>query len=271
MIQVILYFTLNFAGFFVFLAIWNWLPKPKPFDYTTIPGMKLNVSSAEEIPEMVKLPGERVEKEFKGHFEDIKSKTSNFRELLDFLNTKYGPLSSFWWSSRYVVVVSNEKFVGELKKYRSHLVAVTPFGIGSYLHADPKYCTAQKLNTISIRGGTQAPKIDNTLSEESQNRLMMTLDSMTDDVTEKCDVAQIIDNLKQCKVQMKKNRKSLGRPLLVVFDEEIWVDAHPIPKYIPIIIHVSEIIRNWTEDELFPKYYAQFYWLPGFQMITDVS
>lgn len=61
---------------------------------------------------------------------------------------------------------------------------------------------------------------------------MMTLDSMTDDVTEKCDVAQIIDNLKQCKVQMKKNRKSLGRPLLVVFDEEIWVDAHPIPKYV---------------------------------------
>lgn len=270
MLLVLLYFVLNFAGFFAFLAIWNWLPKPKPFDYTTIPGMKLNVSTAEEIPEMVKVPGETVDKEFKGNFEEIKKKTSDFRELLDFLNMKYGPLSSFWWSSRYVVVVSDEKFVGELKKFRASLVAVSPFCVGSYLHGHSKYCTTTRLTSLHIRHGPQAIELDKNLSETVQNKLVMTLDEL-EDIEDGATVTQVIQNLKQCKVQLKKNRKSLSRSLLVVFDEEIWVDAHPIPKFIPIIIHTSEMIKNWSDDELFPKFYAQLYWLPGFSMITEIS
>uniref|UniRef100_A0A1I7UK37 O-fucosyltransferase family protein n=1 Tax=Caenorhabditis tropicalis TaxID=1561998 RepID=A0A1I7UK37_9PELO len=229
MLLVILYFVLNFAGFLAFLAIWNWLPKPKPFDYTTIPGMKLNVSSAEEIPEMVKLPGEPVDKEFNGNFDEITKKTSDLRELLDFLNTKYGPLSSFWWSSRYVVVVSDEKLIGELKKFRASLVAVSPFSIGSYLHAHHRYCTTQRLSTLNLRHGSQDIAIDKLLFEPIQNKLVFKLeDDSEDDVAHQ----QTNMNLKQCRVQLKKTRKSLGRPLLVVFDEEIWVDAHPIPKFV---------------------------------------
>lgn len=273
MLLVILYFVLNFAGFFAFLTIWNWLPKPKPFDYTTIPGMKLNVSTAEEIPEMVKIPGETVDKEFNGNFKEIKEKKLEFRELLDFLNMKYGPLSSFWWSSRYVVVVSEEKFIGELKRFRASLVSVSPFSVGSYLHGHPKYCTTIRLTSLHIRSGTQEVEMDKNLSETVQHCLTMTLDDSEDmkDVNDPANVAQTIQNLKQCKVMLKKTRKSLSRPLVVVFDEEIWVDAHPIPKFIPIVIHTSEIIKNWTDDELFPKFYAQLYWLPGFSMITDIS
>ncbi|KAF1763538.1 hypothetical protein GCK72_011804 [Caenorhabditis remanei] len=270
MLLVILYFVLNFAGFLVFLAIWNRIPKPKPFDYTTIPGMKLNVSTPDEIPDMITYPGDSVDKEFNGTFDEIKKITSDLRELLDFMNTKYGPLSSFWWSSRYVVVVSDENFIGELKKYRSHLVSLSPFAIGSYLHGHRKYCTTNKLATLNIRVGTQKIELDKDLMEDVQNKLVMSLEEVPAD-SEVADVAQIILNLKQCKVQMRKNRKSLSRPLMVVFDKEIWVDAHPIPKYIPIILHTSEIIREWSDDELFPKFFAQFYWLPGFSMITDIA
>ncbi|CAO4368437.1 unnamed protein product [Caenorhabditis nigoni] len=271
MLLVILYFVLNFAGFFAFLAIWNRLPKPKPFDYTTIPGMKLNVSTAEEIPELVKIPGEKVDFEFKGNFEEIKKTTSNLRDLLDFLNTKYGPLSSFWWSTRYTVVVSDETFLVELKKFRSNSVAISPFSIGSYLHGHPKYCTSIKLASLKTSSGSQKIDVDQNLSEDVQNRHLMTLEDQDSEEDVRCDVAQILENLKQCKVQLKKTRKSLSRPLLVVFDTEIWVDAHPIPKFIPIIIHTSEIIKAWSDDELFPKYYAQLYWLPGFSMITEIS
>lgn len=270
MFLVILYFVLNFAGFFAFLAIWSWLPKPKPFDYTTIPGMKLNVSTAEEIPEMVKAPGERIEKDFKGNFEEIKKKTNDFRTLLDFMNTKYGPLSSFWWSTRYVVVVSDEKFIGELKKFRSKLIAMSPLSIGNYLHGHSKYCTTMKLNDVSIRSGARIISIDRNLLESAQNHLIGNLND-TKSLNGSCGVEEVVENLKQCKVQLKKTRRSLGRPLMIVFDEEIWVDAHPIPRYIPIIIHTSEIIRGWSDDELFPKFYAQFYWLPGFSMITDIA
>lgn len=270
MLLVILYFVLNFAGFLVFLAIWNRIPKPKPFDYTTIPGMKLNVSTPEEIPDMITYPGQSVDQKFNGTFDEIKKTTSDLRELLDFMNTKYGPLSSFWWSSRYVVVVSDENFIGELKKYRSNLVSLSPFAIGSYLHGHKKYCTTNKLATLNIRVGTQKIELDKNLKEDAQNKLFMSLEDV-DSNSDVADVAQIILNLKQCKVQMKKGRKSLSRPLMVVFDREIWVDAHPIPKYIPIILHTSEIIRQWSDDELFPKFFAQFYWLPGFSMITDVT
>lgn len=271
MLLVLLYFFLNFAGFFAFLAIWNRLPKPKPFDYTTIPGMKLNVSSAEEIPDLVKVPGEKIDPEFQGNFEEIKKlKIPNLRELLDFLNTKYGPLSSFWWSTRYVVVVSNEKFLGELKMFRANLVAVSPFCIGSYLHADPKFCTSINHSTLKTRPNSQPIHPDPILSEDVQNRLLLSLADSEDSDTI-CDIPQTIQNLKQSTVQLKKDRNSLARPLLVVFDTEIWIDAHPIPKFIPILIHTSEIIKDWSNDELFPKYYAQLYWLPGFSMITEIS
>ncbi|CAP33903.2 Protein CBG15728 [Caenorhabditis briggsae] len=219
MLLVILYFVLNFAGFLAFLAIWNRLPKPKPFDYTTIPGMKLNVSTAEEIPELVAMPGEKVDFEFKGNFEEIK----------------------------------------KLK---------LP---GSYLHGHPKYCTSIKLASLKTSSGSQQIHVDQNLSEDVQNRLLVTLEDVNSEEDVRCDVPQILENLKQCKVQLKKTRKSLSRPLLVVFDTEIWVDAHPIPKFIPIIIHTSEIIKAWSDDELFPKYYAQLYWLPGFSMITEIS
>lgn len=273
MLLVILYFVLNFAGFFAFLTIWNWLPKPKPFDYTTIPGMKLNVSTVEEIPEMVIIPGDTVNKEFKGNFEEISERKFNFRELLDFLNIKYGPLSSFWWSSRYVVVVSEEKFIGELKRFRASLVSVSPFSVGSYLHGHSKYCTTTRLSSLNIHPGSRDIALDKNLLEAVQNRLTTTLndEEKMEDANDMANVTQTIQNLKQSKVQLKKTRKSLSRPLLVVFGEEIWVDAHPIPKFVPIVIHTSEIIKNWNDDELFPKFYAQLYWLPGFSMITDIS
>lgn len=231
--------------------------------------MKLNVSSADEIPDMVKIPGDTVDKEFKGNFEEVKKHSPDLRDLLDFLNTKYGPLSSFWWFSRYVVVISDEKFLAELKKYRASLVAVSPFSIGSYLQGSSKYSTTQRMTSLNIRGSQETP-IDENLTEIAQNKGFFGLNG-EEDMDEICDIPQTIRNLKQCKNQLKKTRKSLGRPLMVVFDEEIWVDAHPIPKYIPILIHTSEIIKTWSEDELFPKFYAQLYWLPGFSMITDIS
>lgn len=52
--------------------------QPKPFDYTTIPGLKLAVSSAEEIPELIKVPGDKCDKAFQGHFEEIRKWEGDF-------------------------------------------------------------------------------------------------------------------------------------------------------------------------------------------------
>ncbi|CAI2349816.1 unnamed protein product [Caenorhabditis sp. 36 PRJEB53466] len=267
MLYVLLYFALNISGFFVFLAVWNRLPKPKPFDYTTIPGLKLNVSSAEEIPDLVKKPGDAIDEKFKGHMDKLK-KHQNFREFLFFMNLTYGPLSSFWWSTRYVVIVSNETFVAELKKFSASLIAISPFAIGSYLQGEKKYCTCVEYNTLNMKR-TEKTEMDKNLLEEVQCELLLDVDD-TEKTDVVCDISQTLRNLRQAGFLYSNDRKSFSRPLMVIFDEEIWVDAHPIPKFVPIIIHTEEIIRNWTDSELFSKFYSQFHWLPGFSMLNGI-
>ncbi|CAD6197570.1 unnamed protein product [Caenorhabditis auriculariae] len=125
MLQLIAYFVLNVIGFLFFLSVWRILPKPKPLDYTTIPGLKLDVAEAEEIPPMVVGPGEEVDYEFRGHWDKIK-KFPSLRLFLEYLELKFGPLNSFYWSNRFVVSVCNLELVQELRKHEKHLLAISP-------------------------------------------------------------------------------------------------------------------------------------------------
>ncbi|CAB3403637.1 unnamed protein product [Caenorhabditis bovis] len=272
MLQVLLYFALNFSGFFFFLYVWNRLPKPKPFDYTTIPGIKLDVNTAEEIPDLVKKPGSLPDRDFKGHFDEV-SKFTTLRTFLQFLLYTYGPLNSFWWFDRYVVTVSNEKLVSELKKNRANLIAISPFSIGSYLNGDPKYCTAVEYDTISLKkDGPIENDPQAVLAESVQDNLVIKSDVGATPSEDVFGIEQIKSNLRRVEKMYESKtslRSRLSRPLVIAFDAEIEIDAHPIPKYIPIIINTEAILTDWSYDELFPKFYAIFYWLPGFYELCE--
>ncbi|CAI5445314.1 unnamed protein product [Caenorhabditis angaria] len=265
MLQILLYFILNFAGFFVFLAIWNRIPKPKPFDYTTIPGLKLNVNTAEEIPDLILKPGTKTDRNFEGHFKEIR-KFPNLQSFLDFLFLTYGPLNSFWWSNRYVVTVSSEDLISELKKFRANLVAISPFAIGSYLQGDPDYCTTIEYDTLSHHHSSKepCPIIDKTLNESVQDAKFMKCEQQFRSSTNPPTIKDSLRQVENLYKNPKNLRDLLSRPIFCVFNEEVWLDAHPIPKYIPIIINASKMVENWNNDELFPKFYSIFYWIPGF-------
>jgi len=52
-----------------------------------------------------------------------------------------------------------------------------------------------------------------------------------------------------------------SRPLIVVFNEEIELDAHPVPAYIPIIINMEVLLENLDENEIEPFIRKYFSWL----------
>ena len=104
-------------------------------DYTTIPGMKLKVDRAEDLPAILIDPGENpmLIHLSKGHMHKIQRckdrfilvcinfRFRTFRQFLEYLYLIYGGLNSFYWGPRYVVAVGDLKYLSELKKYRENL------------------------------------------------------------------------------------------------------------------------------------------------------
>lgn len=148
------------------------------------------------------------------------------------MSLTYGPLSSFWWFDRYSVIISNEKLLSELKKFSGNLLAISPFSIGSYLNGHAKYCSTAEYGSFkNVRRGEEP--LDEQLLEENQNSLILkTRDSESDEkYSSKC-LNQAGIQYKTAQLRTRNLKKVLGRPLVVVFNKEIWIDAHPIPKYV---------------------------------------
>jgi hypothetical protein len=105
----VLFFTCNLLVFLFALLIWHLFPKPPPFDYTTIPGLK---------PE----PGQ----ESKGNLPDI-AENKRFSRFLTTLSVDFGSLSSFYWASTYVVCLSSWDLWNQLKKEKQFKSSALPF------------------------------------------------------------------------------------------------------------------------------------------------
>ncbi|CAD6197569.1 unnamed protein product [Caenorhabditis auriculariae] len=62
----------------------------------------------------------------------------------------------------------------------------------------------------------------------------------------------------------------LSRPLFVVFDIEIELDAHPIPKFIPIVFNMKSITANWKQRQFVENFQKNFSWIPDFDNIEAI-
>ncbi|CAD5217379.1 unnamed protein product [Bursaphelenchus okinawaensis] len=181
MLQLILFFVLNFLGFLVFHQIWLWLDKPEPYDYTTIPGLKceeLGLTKAEiQLPKTAKLSWDISTSA--GNL-DVVNKFANVHLFLRHLFVTFGSLAAFHWGARYVVNVGDLETLVQLKEYKKWL----------------DYLTENAL----------------TLKEHHHS---------------------IYNNV-----------------LVMMFEEEIELNAHPIPARIPLLIDLKMIAESSPRHQL---------------------
>ncbi|CAJ0578694.1 unnamed protein product, partial [Mesorhabditis spiculigera] len=149
--EAVLYLFWLFVGFEFFLFVWNRLPKPRPIDYTTIPGLKLECK-ADELPPLSIPPGTPLSevKQIDGHLEEIQ-RSGSLRAFLEYSHHLFGPLSSFYWGPRYVVVVSSPNGLRDLRAARKHIVCTNPFAIGSVILGDSAYSSKIPYESVVLR------------------------------------------------------------------------------------------------------------------------
>ncbi|KAF8358156.1 hypothetical protein PRIPAC_93151, partial [Pristionchus pacificus] len=273
------YILINTIGFSVFLYIWTYLiPRPKPMDYTTIPGHKLDVDSEDDLPEWSINPGILVADAAKdakldrikpGHLPKI-AEAGSFARFLERNEVIFGPLHSFWWSVRYVVVVSSTDGVKQLQKYADAMLALNPLALGSILQGDVQFWTrVPACSIISSRTGHSQPSV------WLEPVLQLTIAERGPFLAEcaGCKQETEPEQLKRVVPQLAANikseglRKVLTYPLVVSFNKEIEIEAisgsHPVPAFIPIIIHTASLLRGVHSNELLEEYGKLLRWLPG--------
>ncbi|GMT18495.1 hypothetical protein PFISCL1PPCAC_9792, partial [Pristionchus fissidentatus] len=273
------YILINVVGFTIFLYIWNnFIPKPKPMDYTTIPGHKLDVNSEDDLPEWSIAPGILVAEAAKnvkikavkdGHLSKI-TESASFHRFLDRNEIIYGPLHSFWWSIRYVVVVSSPDGIRQLQKYSDELLALNPLAIGSILQGDVQFWTRVPSSSIlTPRKDHTAPSVwlEPALQLSIVDRGPFRAEcAVARPETEPEQLRRVVPQL-SASIKAEGARKALGHPLVVSFNREIEIEAisgaHPIPAFIPIVLHTNALLRSVKKENLIDEYCKMFKWLPG--------
>jgi len=232
----LLFFLLNGLGFIVALFFWNRLSKPAPYDYTTIPGMKLD----RDPPLPIRLqPGKRVALSERGNIEFI-LKEGSFERFLDTLHLTFGPLACFWWGQRYVISIRDYQLSSGLRKYRQIIrrvpaAALTQVFLG---HTNCWTCEEDSATEIQELAWMKRDEQDKALVE---GPTVTTADIVNE---KECNL------IKSSAREIKSNH--YRRPVVVVFNAEIDVDAHPIPAHIPIIITLTEKLEFYD-------------WIPGME------
>uniref|UniRef100_A0A914DU64 Uncharacterized protein n=1 Tax=Acrobeloides nanus TaxID=290746 RepID=A0A914DU64_9BILA len=266
MLQVLIYFGLNFLGFLVFYQIWKRLEKPEPYDYTTIPGLKCE-DFLGTVSEIVIKPGqmtyERSRKD--GNMGKIRE-LLDYRKFLDWLNQEFGPIASFYWGARYVIVVSELNLVKELRSYSAKRLKISSFAIGSILLGDPYFWNEENfrqflyMDYLDIQKKYEDRGIKLMLEEAFQNRIFMEYPNSRKLLAIYKD--EISQSTSTClKYPEISSIERWSRPLVVVFNEEIELDAHPVPAYIPIVINMEILLENLDENEVEPFIRKYFSWL----------
>ncbi|GMR41132.1 hypothetical protein PMAYCL1PPCAC_11327, partial [Pristionchus mayeri] len=273
------YILINIIGFSVFTYIWTYIiPKPKPMDYTTIPGHKLDVDTEEDLPEWSIQPGilvaqvakaTKLDRVKQGHLPKI-TQAGSFSRFLERNEIIFGPLHSFWWSVRYVVVVSSVDGIRQLQKYADVMLALNPLAIGSVLQGDVQFWTRVTACSIvtSRKDHTQPsvwlePALQLTIAERGP---LLAECAACKHETEPEQLRRVVPQL-AANIKSEGLRKALTYPLVVSFNKEIEIEAisgsHPVPAFIPIIIHTANLLRGVHSDTLLSEYSKLLRWLPG--------
>ncbi|GMS87260.1 hypothetical protein PENTCL1PPCAC_9435 [Pristionchus entomophagus] len=274
------YILVNTIGFSVFLYIWTYIiPKPRPMDYTTIPGHKLSVNSEDDLPEWSIQPcvlvstvakDAKLEQVKDGHLPKI-AESGSFARFLDRNEIIYGPLHSFWWSIRYVVVVSSADGIKQLQKYADAMLAMNPLAIGSVLQGDPQFWSRVPACSIVTASKAHAqpsvwldPALQLTIAERGPF-LADCADCKQETEPER--LRRVVPQL-AANINSEGVRRAMTYPLVVSFNKEIEIEAisgsHPVPAFIPIVIHNAALLRGVHSDELVNEYCKLLRWLPGF-------
>ncbi|CAD5222632.1 unnamed protein product [Bursaphelenchus xylophilus] len=234
MIQLILYFIFNFLGFLVFYKLWLLLDKPEPYDYTTIPGLKckeLGMKRA-DIQLAVK-KGQRINElsDSVGNLADIKEH-STVSDFLNYLNVTFGALSAFYWGPRYVVTITDKHTLEQLRAHREHLVPLNYFAFASVLLNDENLLDVSKANEVNL---------------SYQHALFHNYNSL-------CDSETVLS-------VTKKRLEVYDNIIVLMFDIEIELNAHPIPENIPLLCDMALILQNCPKSEV--EWFEDFLRIPN--------
>ncbi|KAI6234984.1 hypothetical protein M3Y95_00003600 [Aphelenchoides besseyi] len=224
MIQLLAYFFFNCLGFFVFYGIWLCLTKPEPYDYTTIPGLKCEelslARSAIVIP--IGVPINTISKST-GNLPEIQQH-KHVNLFLKWLNEMYGPLAAFHWGPRYTIAVGTLELVRELQsQLRSMNTELNPLLYASVLFG----------STFAWNDQSESVAMDDDRNDDLKAAQMQAMLFQSYDVDE----AEEIE-------KMRKPRGWIDGPLVVVFNEDIELQAHPIPAHVPILLNVSLMLEG---------------------------
>jgi len=190
----------------------------------------------------------------------------DYRKFLTWLNNEYGPIASFYWGARYAIVVSDIGLVQELKRFYDKQLRVSRFAVGSILLGDQYFWHEENFREYLYMGyGYLQDKYEDhgikiMLEESFQNQIFMEYPNSKNLLAiHKNEIANTTS--KSSKYPANSIYESWSRPLIVVFKEEIDLDAHPVPAYIPIIINMELLLKHVDESEIEPLLRTYFSWL----------
>uniref|UniRef100_A0AC34R0Y0 Uncharacterized protein n=1 Tax=Panagrolaimus sp. JU765 TaxID=591449 RepID=A0AC34R0Y0_9BILA len=229
--KVVTYFVLNFAGFLIFNEIWKRIKKPPPIDYTTIPGLKR--PELDEDEKSIKFePGKLIieKSTTRGCLQDFEENV-DFYEILETMKNDFGGLSSAFFGPRYIVLVSTNETFEQMKNYKNISSKVCPFAFGSVILGDPFFWQRKNVNEWE-KLIQENKNLMGFIWSENQKKLVMNYPKTGKTVW---------------KIE-KQNEEDFDdfelndlRILVFSFDEEIDIDGHQIPAFIPILVDAKYI------------------------------
>lgn len=263
------YFGYNFVALIIALAVFNIMPKPKPCDYTTIPGLKPPVTSGPYYTQKKLQKGwtkRRKFRDFKGDLAAI-TEAGSLIEFLRQMHKNFGPFTSFYWSSQYVVSLNSDKLLRELLAFASIREPYASFNIARHLCGYPVEAvgiwnddTQRRMFTERIILTGEEAKNQKEYWKEEDDILMNgpTHDPDWDDDGSKAFTKSCVRLTKLTMQKMVSQRLSRDQaiinclPNVVVLSmkQQVYIHGHPIPPSIPILIPLKDLMQNQMEKNV---------------------
>uniref|UniRef100_A0A914WGH3 Cytochrome P450 n=1 Tax=Plectus sambesii TaxID=2011161 RepID=A0A914WGH3_9BILA len=223
----------NVVGFLFALLVWNWLPKPKPYDYTTIPGHKLNVDS-DELPNISPQPGTSVTtlSSTEGNL-DVIQKHQSFRAFHLNLHLTFGPLASFYWGPRYVISVGSIEILKQLQSYEDSLLAIPALAISNILLGDSACWTHRHWKSVQSRATIANPHFinENDHTTENASRRLLTVYGVDEDKVAVTTVETLVEQLSE----QTQERALIDGPFGMKNEEKIGSILDSLIRLIPSV------------------------------------
>lgn len=145
-------------------------------------------------------------------------------EILDVMSNDYGSLSSAFFGSRYIVLLSGENTIAQLEAYKDESSGICPFAFGSVILGDPFFWIRKKEEEW-VEIISQDEELRDFISYKNQESLVLNFPESGKTVWGR-------NILKKNKVE----KVDLDSTILVYsFDVEIDIDGHRIPAFVSYI------------------------------------